>query len=75
MMNIIKSENEDEDYTVVVNEEGQYSLWQSFREAPAGWFPTGAKGKRSVCLDWIQKEWTDMRPRSLVAAIEKAEAE
>lgn len=68
-------EDENAEYMVLVNEEGQYSLWPTFREAPAGWTATGPRGKRQVCLDWIEETWTDMRPRSLVAAMEKAKAE
>jgi len=63
-------ENETAEYLVVVNDERQYSLWPSFREIPAGWTATGPKGNRQVCLDWIEVHWTDMRPRSLTAAMD-----
>ena len=55
-------------FLVLINDEGQYSLWPSFREAPAGWTTVGPSGERSVCLEWIDRTWTDMRPRSLIAA-------
>ncbi len=65
-------EDEDGEYCVLVNHEGQHSLWPTFRDAPAGWTRLGPIGKRQECLDWIERNWTDMRPRSLVEAMEKA---
>jgi MbtH protein len=65
-------ENEDGKYLVVVNAEGQYSLWPTFRELPAGWTAVGPMGKRQECLDWIEANWTDMRPRTLADAMDKA---
>jgi MbtH protein len=65
-------EDENGEYCVLVNQEQQYSLWPTFRDAPAGWSKVGPTGKRPVCLDWIEQNWTDMRPRSLVEAMNKA---
>jgi uncharacterized protein YbdZ (MbtH family) len=65
-------EDPDGEFLVLENDEGQHSLWPTFREVPAGWTPVGPKGKRQECLDWIEANWTDMRPRSLVVAMEKA---
>ena len=61
-------EGEDEHYLVLVNAEGQYSLWPAFRDIPRGWTAVGPSGARQQCLDWIQGHWTDMRPKSLSAA-------
>lgn len=63
-------EDENGDYLVLVNDEGQYSLWPSFRDVPAGWTPVGPRGKRKECLDWVDQTWTDMRPLSLVRQME-----
>jgi MbtH protein len=63
-------EDQDAGFRVLVNEEGQYSLWPAFREVPAGWTSV-MQGKRQECLAWIETNWTDMRPRSLVAAMDK----
>lgn len=52
-------------YAVVVNHEEQYSLWAADREIPAGWRPVGVSGDRAQCLEWIGRNWTDMRPLSL----------
>jgi MbtH protein len=59
---------EDEDdrrYEVVRNEEDQYSLWPAGRAVPAGWMAVGVTGVKAECLDYIERVWTDMRPRSL----------
>jgi MbtH protein len=65
-------EDENGEYCVLVNHELQYSLWPTFRDAPAGWNKVGPTGKRQVCLDWIEQNWTDMRPKSLVDAMNNA---
>jgi MbtH protein len=63
--------NDDERrYDVVRNDEDQYSLWPSGRTLPAGWTATGTSGTRAECLEHIREVWTDLRPRSLRAAME-----
>ena len=62
-------EDDNEQYLVLVNDEGQYSLWPEFHVIPAGWTAIGQKGKRPECIAWIDEKWTDMRPRSLVVAM------
>jgi MbtH protein len=51
---------------VVVNDEGQYSIWPAGKEIPAGWHATGKTGTKDECLSHIEEVWTDMRPRSLI---------
>ncbi|WP_153101832.1 MbtH family protein [Paraburkholderia hayleyella] len=61
------------DYTVVINDEEQYSIWPTFRAVPAGWREVGVRGTKTVCLAHIEVVWTDMRPASLrrhLAALE-----
>jgi uncharacterized protein YbdZ (MbtH family) len=67
-------EDENGDYSVLVNDEGQYSLWPSFREVPTGWVVVGPRGKRKECLDWIEEKWTDLRPKSLIQQMEGADS-
>ncbi|MFD5338127.1 MbtH family protein [Streptomyces hawaiiensis] len=55
-------------FLVLVNDEGQQSLWPAFAEAPAGWTVAHPEDTRQACLDYIDQAWTDMRPRSLVEA-------
>lgn len=53
------------DWTVVRNDEDQYSLWWADRDLPAGWSNAGYSGSRPDCLRHIESVWTDMRPASL----------
>ncbi|MGV9883562.1 MbtH family protein [Streptomyces sp. NPDC003006] len=59
-------ENPDGRYVVLVNHEGQHSLWPVFAEVPAGWTVAHPEDGRQACLDYIEEHWTDMRPKSLV---------
>jgi MbtH protein len=68
-------DDEDGDFLVLINVERQYSLWPSHLEIPAGWTTTGPSGKRQVCLDWIDQNWSDMRPLSLVREMDADYAE
>lgn len=58
-------EGDGGDCRVLVNGEGQYSVWPALREVPRGWTAMEPVGTRQRCLDWIELHWTDMRPRSL----------
>ncbi|GAA1229144.1 MbtH family protein [Prauserella halophila] len=63
-------ENPDGTYSVLVNDEGQHSLWPSFAEVPSGWTVALAEAGRQEALDYITEHWTDMRPASLAAAMD-----
>lgn len=52
-------------YTVVVNQEEQYSIWSALRELPDGWRAAGKSGTKAECLDHIEQVWTDLRPLGL----------
>jgi MbtH protein len=58
-------EDEAAPYLVLVNDEGQYSLWPSFIDVPRGWNVAHPGDSRQGCLDYINQNWTDMRPRTL----------
>jgi MbtH protein len=64
-------DDENGTYYALINDEGQYSLWPVFAEIPAGWTIAFGEGTRKACLDFIDREWTDMRPRSLIAQMEE----
>jgi MbtH protein len=53
------------EFTVVRNDEEQYSIWPKGRELPAGWHDAGFTGTREDCLSHVDTVWTDMRPKSL----------
>ncbi|MEV0777126.1 MbtH family protein [Streptomyces sp. NPDC050433] len=55
-------------FLVLVNDEGQHSLWPSFAEVPGGWTIVLEENTRQACLDHIEANWTDLRPRSLAAS-------
>ncbi|MEE1845621.1 MULTISPECIES: MbtH family protein [unclassified Streptomyces] len=55
-------------FLVLVNDEGQHSLWPSFAEVPGGWTTALAESTREACLEYIEANWTDLRPRSLVTS-------
>lgn len=65
-------EDENQTYLVLINDEGQHSLWPSFVEVPAGWTVVKDEDSRTACLDYINENWTDMRPRSLAEAMDGA---
>ena len=65
-------EDQNGKFFVLINEEMQYSLWPEFIKIPAGWKSVLGPTSREACLSYIEKEWTDMRPASLVAAMEKS---
>lgn len=59
-------------YVVLANDEGQHSLWPAFARIPGGWTVVHAEDTRVECLSFIEKNWTDMRPKSLVTEIDQA---
>jgi MbtH protein len=65
-------EDNDGTYLVLVNDEGQHSLWPSFADVPAGWTVAHGADTRQACLDYIERSWTDMRPKSLITFMESA---
>ncbi|MEC0768237.1 MbtH family protein [Bacillus atrophaeus] len=58
-------ENADGTYFVLVNEEGQYSLWPGSIEVPNGWNVVYEQEGRQACLDYINSHWHNMQPNSL----------
>jgi MbtH protein len=62
-------EDQNGTYQVLINEEGQYSLWPSFIEIPAGWSAILPSANRAICVEFIDRNWTDMRPSSLIASM------
>jgi MbtH protein len=57
-------------FYVLVNDEEQHSLWPAFAEIPAGWRAVFGEASRSACLDYVDENWADLRPRSLRDAME-----
>ncbi|ALG09250.1 MbtH family protein [Kibdelosporangium phytohabitans] len=62
-------DNAEGSFFALVNEEGQYSLWPEFAEVPDGWTVAHGAAGRASCLEYIERNWTDMRPTSLIRAM------
>lgn len=71
---VAAGEADDLVYTVVINDEEQYSIWPTFRPVPAGWREVGVRGLKAECLAHIETVWTDMRPASLRRHMDEAAA-
>jgi MbtH protein len=52
-------------FFVLVNDEEQLSLWPTFAEIPDGWGVVFGEDSRAACVEYVDKNWTDMRPKSL----------
>ena len=64
-------DDENVTFIVLVNDEGQYSLWPTFVDVPAGWTSVHEPASRQACLDYINQTWTDMRSRSLIKQMDQ----
>lgn len=58
-------DDDDIQFKVVANHQEQYSIWPEFKNVPAGWIAVGPQGHREECLQYVEKIWTDMRPKTL----------
>jgi MbtH protein len=56
-------------FLVLINDEDQHSLWPAFAEVPAGWRVAHGASSRAACLEYVERNWTDMRPKSLREAM------
>lgn len=52
-------------FYVLVNGEEQHSLWPTFADVPAGWYMAYGEADRASCLDYIEQNWPDIRPKTL----------
>ncbi|MET7771464.1 MbtH family protein [Nocardia sp. NPDC005366] len=56
-------------FYVLINEEGEHSLWPIFAAVPTGWTIAHGAAARTACLEYVEAHWLDMRPASLIAAM------
>lgn len=63
MKNVL--DNENGVFGVLVNAEGEHSLWPDFAAIPDGWRKVH-NGSRDDCLEYVREHWTDMRPKSVI---------
>ncbi|HEV2679409.1 MAG TPA: MbtH family NRPS accessory protein [Rhodanobacter sp.] len=59
-------------FEVVVNQDGQYSIWPVDKAVPQGWAKAGQQGSKESCLGFVSEVWTDMRPLSLRARMQSS---
>jgi uncharacterized protein YbdZ (MbtH family) len=52
-------------FSVLRNDEGQFSLWPDFAAAPAGWTVEIHGVDRDSAVAYIEEHWQDLRPQSL----------
>ena len=52
-------------FKILVNDEGQHSIWPSGQPIPAGWQQVGPVGPKPDCLEWIKTHWPNIAPKSL----------
>ena len=64
MQNTDTSNNESL-FVVLVNDEGQYSIWPSHVVVPLGWRPVAPEGSKADCIASIESNWTDIAPLSV----------
>ena len=64
-MSINPFDDDNGTFVVLANDEEQHSLWPVFADVPTGWRVVFGAAARAACLDYIDKNWTDIRPKSL----------
>jgi glycopeptidolipid biosynthesis protein len=64
-MSINPFDDDNGSFFVLVNDEEQHSLWPTFADVPAGWRVVYGEADRAACLDYIEQNWPDIRPKSL----------
>lgn len=64
-MSINPFDDDNGSFFVLVNDEEQHSLWPSFVDVPAGWRVVYGGAARQACLEYIDQNWTDIRPKTL----------
>jgi MbtH protein len=67
-------EDDEAAYVVLENNEGQFSLWPTFVDVPAGWTVVFHGERKADCVEYIESTWTDMRPKSLIDAMDQRAA-
>ncbi|OBJ48099.1 MbtH family protein [Mycobacterium sp. 1423905.2] len=68
-MNTNPFDDETGRFFVLINDEEQHSLWPEFAAVPVGWRVVFGPDTRADCLAYIERNWSDMRPKSLREAM------
>jgi uncharacterized protein YbdZ (MbtH family) len=62
-------DDETSTFAVLVNNEDQHSLWPAHLGIPSGWNQVFQGPSRAECLQYIEQNWLDLRPKSLQEAM------
>ncbi|MFE0174979.1 MbtH family protein [Streptomyces sp. NPDC059002] len=62
-------DDENGQFYVLVNDEDQHSLWPAFADVPDGWKVVFGEADRAAALEYVENNWTDLRPKSLREAM------
>jgi uncharacterized protein YbdZ (MbtH family) len=65
LVSINPFDDDNGSFYVLINDEEQHSLWPAFADVPAGWRVVYGEADRAACLDYIEQNWPDIRPKSL----------
>jgi uncharacterized protein YbdZ (MbtH family) len=63
-MSINPFDDDNGSFFVLVNDE-EHSLWPTFADVPDGWRVVYGEADRAACLDYIEENRPDIRPKSL----------
>jgi len=66
-------DDDNGNFVVLINDEEQHSLWPTFADVPDGWRVVFGEADRAACLDYVEREWPDIRPKSLRDRLSAAE--
>lgn len=58
-------DDSEANFRVLTNDDEQHSLWPAFADVPAGWRVVYGGADREACLNFIEQNWIDIRPRTL----------
>ncbi|MGW4094522.1 MbtH family protein [Nocardia sp. NPDC004750] len=62
-------DDDNAQFYVLINQEGEHSLWPAFAAIPGGWSIAYGTANRSSCMEYVASHWVDMRPKSLIEAM------
>ncbi|AEF55565.1 MbtH family protein [Marinomonas posidonica] len=49
-------------FLILINAQKQYSIWPNILPIPDGWLADNGPMSRKKCMDWLEANWTDLRP-------------
>jgi MbtH protein len=59
-------DDDEREFVVLRNQEQQYCLWPDQLGRPDGWTAVHGPVARAAALEYVERQWTDLRPASLV---------